>query len=46
MAKNKLHFDEYASIHRPPIFSGINYQFWKIRMQIFIESTIVEIRRS
>jgi len=33
-----LPFAEGASINRPPMFSGVNYQFWKIRMQIFIES--------
>jgi len=38
MAENKLPFGEGASIHRPPMFSGINYRFWKIRMKIFIES--------
>jgi len=38
MAKNKLPFAKSASIHRPSMFSGINYQFWKIRMKIFIES--------
>jgi len=38
MAENKLPFGKGASIHRPPMFSGINYQFWKIRMKIFIES--------
>jgi len=38
MAENKLPFVEDASIHRPPMFSGINYQFWKIRIKIFIES--------
>jgi len=38
MAENKRPFVEGASIHRPPMFSGINYQFWKIRMKIFIES--------
>jgi len=31
-------FVESASIHKPPMFCGLNYQFWKIRMQIFIES--------
>jgi len=39
MAENKLHLAEGASIHRPPMFSGINYQFWKIRINIFNEST-------
>ena len=38
MAENKLPFGEGASIHSPPMFSGINYQFWKIGMKIFIES--------
>jgi len=38
MAENSLSFAEGASINRPPMFSGVNYQFWKIRMQIFIES--------
>jgi len=38
MAESKLPFAEGASIHRPPMFCGLNYQFWKIRMQIFIES--------
>jgi len=38
MAENKLPFAEEASIHRPPMFSGVNYQFWKVRMKIFIES--------
>ena len=38
MAESKLPFAEGLSIHRPPMFCGLNYQFWKIRMQIFIES--------
>jgi len=38
MAEGKLPFGEGASINRPPLFSGVNYQFWKIRMKIFIES--------
>ena len=38
MAESKLPFAEGASIHRLPMFYGLNYQFWKIRMQIFIES--------
>jgi len=27
MAENKLPFAEGASINRPPMFSGVNYQF-------------------
>jgi len=38
MAEGKLPFGECASINRPSLFSGVNYQFWKIRMKIFIES--------
>jgi len=39
MVENKLPFAEGASIHRPPMFSEINYQLWKVRMKMFIEST-------
>jgi len=38
MVENKLSYVEGASIHRPPMFSGVNYQFWKVIMKIFIES--------
>jgi len=38
MAENKLLFAEGASINISPMFSGVNYQFWKVRMKIFIES--------
>jgi len=38
MAENRLPFVEGASINRPPMFCGVNYQFWKVRMRIFIES--------
>ena len=38
MAQNKLPFAKGASIHRPPMFSRVNYQYWKVRMKIFIES--------
>ena len=34
----KLPFGEGASIIRPPLFCGLNYQFWKVRMKIFVES--------
>jgi len=43
MVENKLPFAEGAFIHRAPMFNGINYQFWKIRMKIFIESIYQEI---
>ena len=31
-------FAEGASINRPSLFTGENYPFWKVRMQIFLES--------
>ena len=31
-------FGEGASINRSPLFCGSNYQFWKVRMKIFMES--------
>jgi len=34
----KLPFGEGASINRPPLFCGLNYQLWKFRMKIFVES--------
>jgi len=38
MVENKWPFAEGASINRPPMFGGVNYQFWKVRMKIFIDS--------
>jgi len=38
MAENKLPLVKGAYIHRPHMFSGVNYQFWKVRMKIFVES--------
>ena len=29
---------EGASINRPPLFTSENYHFWKVRMQILLES--------
>jgi len=31
-------FVEGSSINRPPMFVGMNYAFWKIRMKFFKES--------
>ena len=36
---DKLPFGEGASINRTPLFCGVNYQFWKIRMNFFVELT-------
>ena len=38
---DRLPFGEGASINRPPLFCGLNYQFWKVRMKIFVESLSV-----
>jgi len=35
---DKLPFGEGTSINRPPLLCGVNYQFWKVRMKIFLES--------
>jgi len=44
MAEFKLPFAERASINRPPMFGGMNYAFWKIKMKIFMESIDMGIR--
>jgi len=36
---DKMPFGEGASINRPPLFYGVNYQFGKVRMNFFIHST-------
>ena len=36
---DKLPFGEGASINKSPLFCGVNYQFWKVRMKIFRHST-------
>jgi len=36
---DKLPFGEGASINKQPLFCGVNYQFWKVRMKIFMHST-------
>ena len=38
MASSNSLFPEGNSIHRPPIFNGEGYHYWKTRMQIFIEA--------
>nr|KYP31534.1 hypothetical protein KK1_048081 [Cajanus cajan] len=38
MANSNLPYGEGVSIHRPPVFNGENYVYWKIRMRIFIEA--------
>jgi len=36
---DKIPFGEGAFINRPPLLCGLNYQFWKIRMNFFVQST-------
>jgi len=36
---DKMAFGEGASINRTPLFCGVNYQFWKVRMKFFTHST-------
>ena len=43
MASSKSLFPEGNSIHRPPIFNGEGYHYWKTRMQIFIEAIDLNI---
>ncbi|KAL2325904.1 hypothetical protein Fmac_024962 [Flemingia macrophylla] len=43
MAGNNLPYGEGVSIHRPSIFNGENYAYWKIRMKIFIEAIDIGI---
>jgi len=35
---DRLPFGKGASINRPSLFCGLNYQYWKVRMKIFVES--------
>jgi len=39
---DKLPFGEGASINRPPLLCGVNYQLWKVRMKIFFNLQIKE----
>nr|KYP31311.1 hypothetical protein KK1_048463 [Cajanus cajan] len=43
MANNNLPYGEGVSIHRPPVFNGENYAYWKIRMRIFIEAIDIAV---
>uniref|UniRef100_A0A151UE85 DUF4219 domain-containing protein n=1 Tax=Cajanus cajan TaxID=3821 RepID=A0A151UE85_CAJCA len=43
MANYNLPYGEGVSIHRPPIFNGENYIYWKIRMRIFIKAINIAI---
>ena len=34
----KQSFEEGASIYKPPLFCGLNYKYWQVRLKIFVES--------
>ena len=34
----KQSFEEGASIYKPPLFCGLNYNYWEAIMKIFVES--------
>jgi len=34
----KLPFGKGASINKPTLFYGVNYQFWKVIMKYFVKS--------
>ncbi|GKU87574.1 hypothetical protein SLEP1_g1955 [Rubroshorea leprosula] len=40
---SQTHFVEGHSITRPPYFDGTNYQYWKNRMQIWLEANSYEM---
>lgn len=37
--------EEGQSINRPPLFNGINYNYWKNRMKIYVQSVDYELWR-
>jgi len=39
---DRLPFGEGASINKPPLFCGLNYQFWKVKMKIFVENPLTK----
>ena len=43
MASSNSLFPEENSIHRPPIFNGEGYHYWKTRIQIFNEAIDLNI---
>nr|KYP32383.1 Retrovirus-related Pol polyprotein from transposon TNT 1-94 [Cajanus cajan] len=43
MANSNLPYGEGVSIHRPPVFNGENYDYWKTRMRIFVEAIYIAV---
>jgi len=38
----KLPFEEGSFINKPPLFCGLNYQFWKVRMNFLLSQLMEE----
>ena len=43
MAYNNNNITESQSINRPPFFDGLNYNYWKVRMVIYLKSINFEL---
>uniref|UniRef100_A0A151UIC7 Uncharacterized protein n=1 Tax=Cajanus cajan TaxID=3821 RepID=A0A151UIC7_CAJCA len=43
MANRNLPYGDGVSIHRPHVFNGENYVYWKIMMRIFIEAIDIAV---
>ena len=39
----QAHLGEVNPTNRPPLFNGTHYRYWKIRMQVFLESLSLDI---
>ena len=38
MATQNFHNMEGQSTHRPPLFNGVDYNYWKVRMRVYLQS--------
>ena len=43
MASSNNNMVEGQSINRPPFFDGLNYNYWKCRMVIYLKSINFEL---
>jgi len=39
----QTHLGEGNATNRPPLFNGTHYRYWKIRMQVFLESQSLDV---
>ena len=42
-SSNTSQFKEGHSTNRPPMFDGLNYNYWKCRMKIYLQSIVYEL---